>query len=53
MKHSDKYPPGTVEDAQNLPPQIKVWGLHPLVWAMIVVVVLAAVGLYAEIIGFY
>lgn len=53
MKHSDKYPPGTVEDARHLPPQPKVFGLHPLVWGMIAVFMIAAVGMYSEMVGFY
>ena len=53
MKRSDKYPPGTEEDARNLPPQTKVMGLHPLVWGMLAVFVIAGVGLYAETVGFY
>jgi hypothetical protein len=53
MKHSDKYPPGTVEDARNLPVQPKVFGLHPLVWGMIAVFCIAAVGMYSEMVGFY
>lgn len=53
MKRSDKYPPGTVEDARHLPPQPKVFGLHPLVWGMIAVFMIAAVGMYSEMVGFY
>ncbi len=53
MKRYDKYPPGTVEDARNLPPMVKVMGLHPLVWGLIFVFVMAGIGLYAETVGFY
>ena len=53
MKRSDKYPPGTVEDALHLPPQPKFFGLHPLVWGMIAVFCIAAVGMYSEMVGFY
>lgn len=53
MKYSDKYPPGTEEDAQNLPPQTKVMGLHPLMWAVVFVLCAAGVGIYSEMVGFY
>ena len=53
MKRSDIYPPGTEEDARDLPPQIKIWGLHPLVWAALVIFLVAGVGAYSEMIGFY
>lgn len=53
MKHSDKYPPGTEEDARCLAPPCKVCGLHPLWWGMIAVFMIAGVGLYAETVGFY
>lgn len=53
MKRSDKYPPGTEEDARSLPSQTSFMGLHPLVWGMIAVFFLAGVGMYAEMVGFY
>lgn len=53
MKRSDKYPPGTVEDARNLPPPCTFCGLHPLVWGLLAVFCIAAVGMYSEMVGFY
>ena len=53
MKRSDKYPSGTEEDARNLPRQVTVLGLHPLVWAGLIVFTLAGIGIYAETVGFY
>jgi len=53
MKYSDKYPPGTEEDAQNLPTYTKVWGLHPLMWGVVFVLCAAGIGLYSEMVGFY
>ncbi len=41
MKKSDIYPSASEEDLINLPPQVRVWGLHPLVWVAIVVLLIA------------
>lgn len=30
-----------------------MWGLHPLVWVFVVAALLAGVGVYAELVGFY
>lgn len=53
MRRCDKYPPGTEEDARSLPDQKKVCGLHPLVWALLVMLAIASVGAYSEMVGFY
>lgn len=41
MKKSDIYPSASEEDLKHLPPQVRVWGLHPLVWVAIVVLLIA------------
>jgi len=41
MKKSDIYPSASEEDLINLPPQVRVWGLHPLVWVAVVVLLIA------------
>lgn len=42
MKKIDKYPSASEEQVQCLPPCLKVLGLHPLLWALIVVLGIAA-----------
>ena len=41
MKYSDKYPPPSGDDTE-LPPQTRIFGLHPLVWVFVVVMGIAA-----------
>lgn len=41
MKRSDIYPSASEEDLVNLPPQVRVCGLHPLVWVAVVVLLIA------------
>lgn len=53
MKRSDIYPPGSEEDAQNLTPHPKFLGLPVLVWALLTVFMIAGVGLYSDVVGFY
>ena len=42
MKKSEKYPSATEDQIKSLPPPLKILGLHPLVWAVIVVLGIAA-----------
>lgn len=42
MKKSDKYPTANEEQVQSLPPALKILGLHPLLWVLIVVLGVAA-----------
>lgn len=53
MKYNDKYPPPTEEDLVRLPTQRRFLGLHPLLWVVLVVAVIAGVGVYSDIVGFY
>lgn len=53
MKRKDIYPPGPDPSGHSLPSQSKAWGLHPLVWVFVVAALLAGVGVYAELVGFY
>lgn len=41
MKRSDIYPSASEEDLDHLPPQVRVWGLHPLVWVAVIVLFIA------------
>lgn len=41
MKNNSKYPGASEEQIQNLKPAPKVLGLHPLIWAAIVVMLIA------------
>jgi len=41
MKNSDVYPSASEEDLKHLPPQVRFYGLHPLVWVAIVVLLIA------------
>jgi len=42
MKKNDKYPSANEEQIQCLPPALKVLGLHPLLWVLVVVLGIAA-----------
>lgn len=42
MKKYDKYPGASEEQIKSLPPMMKILGLHPLVWVVIVVLSVAA-----------
>lgn len=53
MKREDIYPPGPDRPVHSLPSHSRMWGLHPLVWVLIVAGLLAGVGVYAELVGFY
>lgn len=53
MSRYDKYPPGTDDDVQNLPPHTTVMGLHPLVWGAVFILFWASIGIYSKVVGFY